>query len=73
MMRSLRKSASDLARWVCCQGTPAPHGVWVLVTDAVSVFAGTPANYVVLAVAGGGGFLVAAAWFALRRSRAVTA
>jgi hypothetical protein len=42
-------------------------GVWVLVTDAVSVFAGVPANYVVLAVAGGGGFLVAAAWFAVRR------
>lgn len=48
-------------------------GVWVLVTDAVSVFAGTPANYVVLAIAGGGGFLVAAAWFALRRSRVVAA
>lgn len=45
-------------------------GVWVLVTDAVSVFAGTPANYVVLAAGGGGGFLIAAAWFALRRSRA---
>lgn len=44
-------------------------GVWVLVTDAVSVFAGVPANYVVLAVAGGGGFLVAAAWFAVRRNR----
>ncbi len=42
-------------------------GVWVLITDAASVFAGVPANYVVLAVAGGGGFLVAAAWFAVRR------
>lgn len=46
-------------------------GVWVLVTDAVSVFAGVPGNYVVLAIAGGGGFLVAAAWFAALRSRAV--
>ncbi|MGH3911081.1 MAG: hypothetical protein ACRDRM_09655 [Pseudonocardiaceae bacterium] len=45
-------------------------GVWVLITDAVSVFVGVPANYVVLAVAGGGGFLVAAAWFAVRQRRA---
>lgn len=45
-------------------------GVWVLLTDAVSVFAGVPGNYVVLAIAGGGGFLVAAGWFAALRSRA---
>ncbi|HEX2297416.1 MAG TPA: hypothetical protein VHH34_02665 [Pseudonocardiaceae bacterium] len=45
-------------------------GVWVLLTDAVSVFAGVPGNYVVLAVAGGGGLLVAAAWFATSRGRA---
>lgn len=44
-------------------------GAWVLVTDAVSVFAGVPGNNVVLAVAGGGGFLVAAAGFALQRRR----
>lgn len=46
-------------------------GAWVLLTDAVSAFAGVPGNYVVLAVAGGGGFLVAAAWFAVQRRRAV--
>lgn len=45
-------------------------GVWVLLTDAVSVFAGVPGNYVVLAIAGGGGFLVAAVWFAVLRRRA---
>lgn len=45
-------------------------GVWVLLTDAVSAFAGVPGNYVVLAVAGGGGFLAAAAWFAVRRAKA---
>lgn len=44
-------------------------GMWILLTDAVSVFAGVPGNSVVLAVAGGGGFLVAAAWFATSRSR----
>lgn len=48
-------------------------GVWMLVINAISVFAGTPANYVVLAIAGGGGFLVAAAWFVLRRDRVVAA
>ncbi|HEY2766530.1 MAG TPA: hypothetical protein VGJ13_21345 [Pseudonocardiaceae bacterium] len=48
-------------------------GVWVLITDTASVFAGVPGNYVVLAIAGGGGLLVAAAWFALRRNRSVRA
>ena len=48
-------------------------GAWVLITDTGSVFAGVPGNYVVLAVAGGGGLLVAAAWFALRRNRSVRA
>lgn len=43
-------------------------GGWVLLTGAVSVFAGTPANALLLAVAGGGGFLAAAAWFAARRA-----
>ena len=42
-------------------------GVWILATDAVSVFAGVPGNYLVLSIAGGGGFLLAAAWFAVRR------
>ncbi|MGC2190849.1 MAG: hypothetical protein WA751_00755 [Candidatus Dormiibacterota bacterium] len=35
-------------------------GVWVLVTGAGSVAAGVPGNYLVLSLAGGGGFLVAA-------------
>lgn len=42
-------------------------GVWILATDAVSMFAGVPGNYLVLSIAGGGGFLLAAAWFAVRR------
>ncbi len=42
-------------------------GVWTLATDAVSMFAGVPGNYLVLSIAGGGGFLLAAAWFAVRR------
>ncbi|MGA7173730.1 MAG: hypothetical protein WBZ07_00240 [Candidatus Dormiibacterota bacterium] len=36
-------------------------GVWVLVTGAASVAAGVPGNFAVLSLAGGGGFLVAAA------------
>jgi len=36
-------------------------GVWVLVTGAGSVAAGVPGNFEVLSLAGGGGFLVAAA------------
>ena len=47
-------------------------GVWILATDAVSVFAGVPGNYLVLSIAGGGGFLVAAAWFAVRRRTVAT-
>lgn len=47
-------------------------GVWILAIDAVSVFAGVPGNYLLLSLAGGGGFLAAAAWFAVRR-RAVPA
>lgn len=46
-------------------------GIWILAIDAVSVFAGVPGNYLLLSLAGGG-FLVAAAWFAARR-RAVPA
>lgn len=45
-------------------------GAWVLATGSVSVFAGVPGNYLALAIAGGGGFLVAAAWFGWRRQRA---
>jgi hypothetical protein len=39
-------------------------GVWMLLVGAASVFAGAPANFAVLALAGGGGFLVAAARYA---------
>jgi hypothetical protein len=48
-------------------------GVWILATDAASVFAGVPGNSLVLAIAGGGGFLVAAAWFAVQRRRGAAA
>jgi hypothetical protein len=34
-------------------------GAWVLVTTAASMFAGVPGNFAVLALAGGGGFLIA--------------
>ncbi|MGH3979907.1 MAG: hypothetical protein ACRDRZ_13060 [Pseudonocardiaceae bacterium] len=44
-------------------------GVWILAVDAVAVLAGVPGNYLVMTLAGGGGFLVAASWFALRRSQ----
>jgi hypothetical protein len=39
-------------------------GVWMLMTGAASVFAGAPGNFAVLALAGGGGFLAAAGWYA---------
>ncbi|HLX51457.1 MAG TPA: hypothetical protein VKS82_24280 [Streptosporangiaceae bacterium] len=39
-------------------------GIWMLITGAASVFAGPPGNFAVLALAGGGGFLVAAGWYA---------
>ncbi|MDQ1394426.1 MAG: hypothetical protein QOF30_3403 [Acidimicrobiaceae bacterium] len=45
-------------------------GVWTLVAGAASVSAGVPANFAVLSLAGGGGFLVAAA---LGYARAVRA
>lgn len=35
-------------------------GAWMLIAGAASVFAGVPGNFAVLALAGGGGFLVAA-------------
>jgi hypothetical protein len=43
-------------------------GVWTLVTGAASVSVGVPGNFAVLSLAGGGGFLVAAA-LAFARSR----
>jgi hypothetical protein len=50
-------------------------GVWTLITGASSVTAGAPANFAVLSLAGGGGFLVAAllAHARARRSRRVRA
>jgi hypothetical protein len=45
-------------------------GAWTLITGAGSVAAGTPANFAVLSLAGGGGFLLAAAVsLTARRSR----
>jgi hypothetical protein len=42
-------------------------GVWMLVTGAGSVLAGVPGNFAVLALAGGGGLLLTAGYFTLRR------
>ena len=44
-------------------------GAWVLVTGAASVTAGVSGNFAVLSLAGGGGFLIAAAAFRVRGSR----
>ncbi len=46
-------------------------GLWTMATGVASVFAGVPGNFAVLSLAGGGGFLVAAApgWWQGRRSR----
>jgi hypothetical protein len=48
-------------------------GVWVLVIGAASVAAGVSTNFAVLSLAGGGGFLVAAATFRARGWRLETA
>lgn len=45
-------------------------GVWMLVAGAGSVFAGVPGNFLVLALAGGGGFLVLAAYYRVKLGRA---
>lgn len=42
-------------------------GAWILVTTAAGVIAGLPWLYLVMALAGGGGFLLAAAWFTATR------
>jgi hypothetical protein len=44
-------------------------GIWILVCTAVGGFLGLPGFNVLMALAGGGGFLVMAAWFGLRRRR----
>lgn len=41
-------------------------GVWILLASAAGALAGSPANYLVMSLAGGGGFLLAAAYFASR-------
>ena len=41
-------------------------GVWMLASGALSVFAGVPGNFAVVSLAGGGGLLLAAGYFALR-------
>ena len=41
-------------------------GAWVLVSSAIGALAGYPGVYLVMGIGGGGGFLVAAAWYALR-------
>ncbi|MGH3625810.1 MAG: hypothetical protein ACRDQ5_29235 [Sciscionella sp.] len=42
-------------------------GVWMLITGAGSVFAGMPGNFLVLALAGGGGFLAQACYYTIVR------
>ena len=37
-------------------------GVWTIIVSAVAPFAGAPVHYLVFAIAGGGGFLIGAAW-----------
>jgi hypothetical protein len=44
-------------------------GVWMLVSAAFSVFAEVPGNFAVVSLAGGGGLLLAAGYFALRHPR----
>lgn len=41
-------------------------GVWILLSSAAGALAGFPSVYLVMALAGGGGFLVAAGYFAVR-------
>ena len=44
-------------------------GVWMLVTGALSVLAGVPGNFLVLALGGGGGMLLTAVYFTVRPPR----
>jgi len=44
-------------------------GVWMLVSSAGSVFAGVPGNFAIVSLAGGGGLLLAAGYFALHYPR----
>jgi len=42
-------------------------GGWIVVVTAAGALTGVPGLYLVMSLAGGGGFLLAAAWFAVRR------
>ena len=44
-------------------------GVWTLVTAVATVFVGYPANFAVLALAGGGGFVVLGVWMHVAERR----
>jgi hypothetical protein len=44
-------------------------GVWTLVTAVATVFVGYPANFAVLALAGGGGFIVLGVWLHVQGRR----
>jgi len=44
-------------------------GAWILVSTGLGALAGLPGIYLVMSLAGGGGFLLAAGFFALRRVR----
>jgi hypothetical protein len=44
-------------------------GVWMLISGAGSVYAGVPGNFAVVSLAGGGGLLLTAGYFALRPPR----
>lgn len=44
-------------------------GAWMLISGAGSVYAGVPGNFMVLALAGGGGFLVQSAYYGWRGYR----
>jgi hypothetical protein len=44
-------------------------GIWMLLSGAGSVYAGVPGSFAVVSLAGGGGLLLAAGYFALRLPR----
>ena len=44
-------------------------GIWTLVTAVATVFVGYPSNFLVLALAGGGGFVVLGVWMHVRERR----
>jgi hypothetical protein len=44
-------------------------GLWILISSSIGALAGYPGVYLVMALCGGGGFLLAAAFFTVRRTR----